>query len=78
MRFKDPGTDWNAQVLGGGYAWNAATNTCQDAVTYFLATVADGPGHCGQIAGSAYNPGYNTDAPSAAPLKKVLGSKGNC
>jgi len=76
VRFKDPGTDWNAQVLGGGYAWNAATNTCQDAVTYSLATVADGPAHCGQIAESADNPGYNTDAPSAAPLKKGAGQQG--
>jgi hypothetical protein len=45
---------------------------------FLLSGVADGTGHCGQVAEASDNPGYNEDANRAAPLKKVIASKGDC
>ncbi len=78
LRFSDPGVPPTAQVLGGGWAFNHATNTCQNGPDFLLAGVATGDGHCGQVATAASNPGYNADASPAPPLMAVLVSKGNC
>jgi hypothetical protein len=78
FRFKDPGTDWNAQRLGGGYAWNAATNTCLATPDFFISTVPDGPGHCGQVAMASDNPTYDENAVPAGPLHNVIAEKGSC
>jgi hypothetical protein len=43
FRFKDPGTTWNAQFLGGGFQWNYTLKTCQTAADFMLSTVVDGP-----------------------------------
>lgn len=78
LRFSDPGVPPTAQLLGGGWAFNHATNTCQNGPDFLLAGVATGDGHCGQVATAASNPGYNADASPAPPLMAVLVSKGNC
>ncbi len=78
LRFSDPGVPPTAQVLGGGWAYNHATDTCQNGPDFLLASVAPGDGHCGQVATAASNAGYNADTSPAPPLNAVLVSKGNC
>jgi hypothetical protein len=78
VREKDPTLPYVAQQLGGGYAYNHALNQCQTSVAFTLATVADKPGYCVQIAMAASNPGYNVEAKPAPPLKKIIASKGAC
>lgn len=78
LRVSDPGVPPTAQVLGGGWAYNHDTNTCQNGPDFLLAGVAPGDGHCGQVATAASNPGYNADTSPAPLLSVVLVSKGNC
>jgi hypothetical protein len=79
FRFKDPGTDWITQRLGGGYNYNVGLGQCMSAADFLLSTVPDGAGHCGHVALASDNPGYdeNVDGP-APPLSGVIASKGNC
>lgn len=78
LRLRDPGVPPTAQVLGGGWAYNHDTDTCQNGPDFLLAGVAPGDGHCGQVATAANNPGYNAATSPAPPLSNVLVSKGNC
>ena len=78
VRNKVPTLLWSVQLLGGGYAYNHASDTCQDSVEYLEATTTSDTGHCIEIALASSNPGYNPEENPAPPLRGIIGSKGTC
>lgn len=78
VREKDPTLPYAAIELGGGFAYDHRSNQCQDSIQFNLDTVSDQPGVCVQIALASDNPGYNADLRPAAPLRRVMASKGSC
>lgn len=78
VRIKSPGLDWTAQRLGGGYIYNYSSNDCQTGPDWALATISTDPGYCAQVAWATDNPAYDETTVPAGPLRKLIGTKGEC
>jgi hypothetical protein len=76
VRFKTPGQAWIAQELGGGYLWNVTSKKCLTSVQMQMAAAPMIAGACTQVGYVKDNPGYDVNADSAPPLKKVIESAG--
>jgi hypothetical protein len=67
------------QQLGGAWAWDRATGTCDTAVQMIISAApaaAAAARSCSQVARAADNRGYQLSAVPAPPLKKVIAWKG--
>jgi hypothetical protein len=64
------------QQLGGAWAWDAKTSTCNTAVDAVIATASATAGNCTEVAYASSNPGYKLTVSPAPPLKKVVASRG--
>lgn len=52
--------------------------SCKPTLDDWKASEPTGPGYCAKIAWASDNPGYDTDARPAAPLKRVIDETGDC
>lgn len=66
VRYVQPGSPSTAQTLGN---YNLAT--CEPTFDWLQEASPMDPGYCTTAAWASDNPGYNTDASPAKPLKKV-------
>ncbi|GAB4724917.1 hypothetical protein MOKP126_45310 [Mycobacterium avium subsp. hominissuis] len=57
---------------------DADLSQCKPTVDTWPAGEPTGPGYCSKIAWASDNPGYDTDARPAPPLKKVIEAVGDC
>lgn len=57
---------------------DADLSQCKPTVDTWPAAQPTGPGYCSKIAWASDNPGYDTDARPAPPLKKVIEAVGDC
>lgn len=57
---------------------DADLSQCKPTVDTWPAGEPTGPGYCSKIAWASDNPGYDTEARPAPPLKKVIESVGDC
>lgn len=64
------------QRLGGAWAWDRATGTCDTAVQMIISAAPAAARSCSQVARAADNRGYQLSAVPAPALKKVIAWKG--
>jgi hypothetical protein len=64
------------QQLGGAWAWDRATGTCDTAVQMIISAAPAAARSCSQVARAADNRGYQLSAVPAPALKKVIAWKG--
>jgi len=64
------------QQLGGAWAWDRATGTCDTAVQMIISAAPAAARSCSQVARAADNRGYQLSAVPAPPLKKVIAWRG--
>jgi hypothetical protein len=67
------------QILDSAYeVGDADLSQCKPTVDTWPAGEPTGSGYCSKIAWASDNPGYDTDARPAPPLKKVIEEVGDC
>jgi hypothetical protein len=71
-----PGISPQAKQLGGGWAWDHASNKCLTSVQMAMATASLSAGNCTQVGYVADNPGYHPNTTVAAPLTRVAAQEG--
>jgi hypothetical protein len=76
VRTITPGVSPQAQQLGGGWAWDHASNKCLTSAQMVMATAPVSSGNCTQVGYVADNPGYDPNTTVAAPLMHVAAQKG--
>jgi hypothetical protein len=67
------------RILDSAYTvGDADLSQCKPTVDTWPAGEPTGEGYCSKIAWASDNPGYDTDARPAPPLKKVIETVGDC
>lgn len=76
VRMIVPGTQPQAQELGGEWGWNNELNECETSVQRTISTAPMTAGSCTQVGYAADNPDYDPDAVPAPPLTNVAAQAG--
>jgi len=76
VRMIQPGQVPVAQELGGNWVWNVSLNKCLTSVQMIITTAPRIAGNCTQVGYVANNPGYDSNANVAAPLKHMVAQAG--